>query len=312
MILKIKPVFKEKIWGGTKLFDEFEIKNRASFKNVGEAWVVSGYQGSESTIVGEKLKLNEFFKTHRKFFDYYPSENFPLLVKIINPAEDLSIQVHPNDLQAQRLDNYEFGKTEAWYILDAKKDQKIIIGTNAKNKEELLKDIKEKNYDTAFKIVDCKVGDVFNIIPGTIHAIKGGTTLYEIQQSSDLTYRLNDYDRKGFDGKPRELHLKKGIEVVNFFAKNTNDRKFIKFDDNILIESVIRNNRLDLDKITITGPVKYTFNKEKHFLIVTVASGQVIINNLRLNKYESIIITIDSMQDISFDGDAILLVGNPI
>ncbi len=312
MILKIKPVFKEKIWGGRELFNDFKIKNESSFKNIGEAWIISGYQGSESKIVGEKLTLNEFFKANKNLFDYYPSENFPLLIKIINTETDLSIQVHPNDLQAQRLDNYEFGKAEAWYILEAKKDQKIIIGTNAKNKEELFTFIKEKKHDLAFKTVDCKVGDVFNIIPGTIHAIKGGTTLYEIQQSSDLTYRLNDYDRIGLDGKPRRLDLEKGIQVVNFFAENIIDRKFIKFDDNIVIESVIRNNRLALDKITITGPVKYSFNKEKHFLAITVASGQVTINKLKLEKYESIIITPESTENVSFDGDAILLVGNPI
>ena len=212
MILKLIPVFKSKIWGGTKLKEMFGYRTEES--NIGECWGVSAIEGSESTIASEPFagwSLKRLWEERQDLFGNHPAAKFPLLVKFIDASDDLSIQVHPDDQYAAKVGSY--GKTECWTILDADPNSTILVGHVAKTKEEFLRFVVAGRYLDLVKRHPLKKGDKFFIEPGTIHAICKGTTLLEIQQSSDLTYRFYDYGRLE-NGKPRPLHLDDAIAVT--------------------------------------------------------------------------------------------------
>lgn len=260
MILKLKPVFKSKIWGGTKLKNLFHYQTEEP--NIGECWGVSAIPGSESTIVSSPFdgwSLKRLWEEKKDLFGNHPATQFPLLVKFIDAADDLSIQVHPDDAYASKVHSY--GKTECWTILDADPDSTILVGHHAKTKEEFLNYIDAGRYLELVKRYPLKKGDRFFIEPGTIHAICKGTTLLEIQQSSDLTYRFYDYGRLE-NGKPRQLHLEDAIAV----SKITDDQIRTNFENPFfdVIDSVPSGNRT-------AGP-------HGDFLIVLSGSGNLDTN----------------------------------
>lgn len=310
-MIKINPVFSEKIWGGNKLNKNYGFDTDPEVKT-GEAWIISAYPGN-SSLTEEGVELNSLYKTNKELFNNYKTEEFPLLAKILDAADDLSIQVHPNDEKAKELENYPFGKTECWYILDAEPNTDIIIGINANNKEEAKSLIENKDWDTLIKKQPIKEGDLFDIEAGTVHAILGGTIVYELQQSSDITYRLYDFDRPEADGSLRELHIDKSLEVINYDNNDVKrEAKLISKEKGIEINSLVNNNIYSLEKWEITDEVNLSLNKdEKNFLLVTVISGSIIINGTSLNTYESGIITADELNNIVIEGNATLLVGNP-
>ena len=156
---------------------------------------------------------------HPEVFGKVDSDRFPLLIKIIDAKDDLSIQVHPDDDYAKVHENGSLGKTECWYILDCKKNATIVIGHNSRTKEELSRMIHEGKWSEFIREIPIKKGDFLQIDPGTVHAIKGGTLILETQQNSDITYRVYDYGRLS-NGKPRELHIDKSIDVITVPAKS--------------------------------------------------------------------------------------------
>jgi mannose-6-phosphate isomerase class I len=193
------------------LIDRFQYQTNEP--NIGECWGVSAIPGSESTIDSppfEGWSLKRLWEERKDLFGRHPAHSFPLLVKFIDAADDLSIQVHPNDAYASKVGSY--GKTECWTILDADEDSTILVGHHAKSQDEFMRFVEAGRYLDLVKRYPLKKGDRFFIEPGTIHAICKGTTLLEIQQSSDLTYRFYDYGRLE-NGKPRPLHLEDAIAV---------------------------------------------------------------------------------------------------
>ena len=184
--------------------------------NTGECWAISAHKNGDGMIASGTyagMSLSTLYRTHRELFGDSTEEVFPLLVKIIDAKADLSIQVHPDDAYAKERENGSLGKTECWYILDCDEDATIVIGHNAKDKEELRSMIEGNEWNRLISVRAIKKGDFFQIEPGTVHAIKAGTLILETQQSGDITYRLYDYGRLQ-DGKPRELHLEKSIDVI--------------------------------------------------------------------------------------------------
>lgn len=211
MVLFFNPVFKETMWGGNKLETLFHYP---AGKSCGECWGISAHQNGITTVKDGQYQgknLMELWKDHRDLFGNYPSDEFPILVKIIDAFDDLSIQVHPNDQQA-KLEG-SLGKNECWYILDADPFTDIIIGHHAKNKAEFMSYVEHRDYHHLIQRLPIKKGDFFYIEAGTLHAICRGTLLLEVQQSSDITYRFYDYDRM-YHGQKRELHLRKAINTV--------------------------------------------------------------------------------------------------
>lgn len=213
-LLFLEPVMKEMIWGGTRLCDDFgyEIPSEAT----GECWGISAHEHGNCRIKNgtyQGITLDELWKTHRELFGDMEGEKFPLLVKIIDARDDLSIQVHPDDSYAAVHENGSYGKTECWYVLDCDEDSHIIIGHYAKDRDEAAGMIKDQRWDDFLRKIPVHKGDFFQINPGCIHAICRGTLLLETQQNSDITYRVYDYGRLN-NGQPRELHLEKSLDVI--------------------------------------------------------------------------------------------------
>jgi mannose-6-phosphate isomerase len=212
-IIFLNPVLKETIWGGRRLA-EFGCKLPGD--HVGECWAVSAHPNGDDTVASGTyagMHLSQLWAEHRELFGNAAGDRFPLLTKIIDADADLSIQVHPDDVYAQIHEKGSSGKTECWYILDAKPGATIVIGHNAKNRAEVEQMIEQKRWKEFIREIPVHKGDFFLIEPGTVHAIKGGTLLLETQQNSDITYRVYDYDRLS-SGKPRELHVKQSIDVI--------------------------------------------------------------------------------------------------
>ena len=216
-IIFLDATLKETIWGGNRL-KEFGYELPSN--NVGECWAISAHPHGDNKIKNPEYKgmtLSQLWEKEPTLFGRTNVENkevFPLLTKIIDAKADLSIQVHPDDLYAAKYENGSKGKTECWYILDCEANTKIVIGHNAKTKEEARSMIENARWSDFIREIPVHKGDFFFIKPGTIHAIKGGTLILETQQSSDITYRVYDYDRLN-NGKPRELHIDKSLDVIN-------------------------------------------------------------------------------------------------
>ncbi|MFS0983232.1 mannose-6-phosphate isomerase, class I [Enterococcus durans] len=215
----LKPVFQKKIWGGSRLKSVFgfDIPN----DKIGEDWAISAHPHGVSVVENGEFKgqkLDDLWKEHKELFGHPTEPVFPLLIKILDAEDELSVQVHPDDAYGMKHEG-ELGKTECWYIIDAEPGAEIIYGHHAKTREELAEMIKEGRWDDLLKKVPVKKGDFFYVPSGTIHAIGKGIMILETQQSSDTTYRVYDYDRKDASGQKRELHIQQSIDVTTVPAK---------------------------------------------------------------------------------------------
>ena len=213
-LIFLKPVLKSRIWGGCRLRTEWGYESNLSGE-LGECWAVSCNDQADCEVAEGRFRgkhLSELWKEEPEIFGKRNDEEFPLLVKIIDAKEDLSVQVHPDDAYAEKHCGSK-GKWECWYILDCPENAELIIGSRAHDKAELEQKVKDGEWDALLNRVPVKKGDFITVEPGTIHAITAGVELLEVQQNSDVTYRVYDYDRLQ-GGKPRELHLAQAMEVT--------------------------------------------------------------------------------------------------
>ncbi len=278
-LLFLKPVFKSVIWGGTRLHDDFgyEIPSRTT----GECWAISAHSHGDCEITEGEYKgktLSYLWKNEPSLFGKETKGDFPLLVKIIDAKQDLSIQVHPDDEYAAKYENGSFGKTECWYVLDADEGATIVIGHNASSKEEMAEMIDKRRWKEFIREIPVKKGDFFQIDPGTLHAIKGGTLILETQQNSDITYRVYDYDRLS-DGKPRELHLEKSKDVITcpYVEKSLEsaDEYGIGFIGFGKYKRLVKCDYYSVYSVDING--KGSFGGSYPFLLVSVVEGEGVM-----------------------------------
>ncbi|MDR2465634.1 MAG: mannose-6-phosphate isomerase, class I [Streptococcaceae bacterium] len=212
--LFLDSVLQEKIWGGKKLETVFGYP--LTSEKTGEYWAISAHPHGVSTINNGEfkgMKLDELWKNHKELFGNAEGEVFPLLTKILDANDWLSVQVHPDDAYGKAHAG-ELGKTECWYILDAEPGSEIIYGHHAKTREELRNMIEAGRWDDLLTRVKVKTGDFFYVPSGTMHAIGSGILILETQQSSDTTYRVYDFDRVDDAGQARELHIEESIDVM--------------------------------------------------------------------------------------------------
>ena len=231
--LKFVPIIKDKIWGGHKLQNIFG-KQPNGLPNIGESWELSGYPTDNSVVANGYLAgktLTELIGKYgeqiigKKVYNRF-GINFPLLFKLIDANDDLSIQVHPND-QTAKLRHNSFGKTEMWYVLDAEPDACLIIGFKKNcTKKEYLEALEKGEVEELLQKVPVKSGDVFFIPAGLVHAIGKGVMVAEIQESSDITYRIYDYKRTDDKGNERELHTAEAVDVINFKASKKSKTEY--------------------------------------------------------------------------------------
>ncbi|AMB97596.1 mannose-6-phosphate isomerase, class I [Aerococcus urinaeequi] len=218
----LKAYLEEKIWGGQKLRSQFNLDIPSD--QTGEAWVISGHEHGQSIVTSPEslagLSLSDLYQKHPEIFLGEVAERFPLLIKIIDAKEDLSVQVHPDDAYGLAHEN-DLGKTECWYIMDADPGAYLIYGHNAQNKEQFLEMVEENEWDQLLRKVPVHAGDFFAVPAGTIHAIGGGVLILETQQSSNTTYRVYDYGRKDAQGNERDLHIQQSADVTMFPHQDT-------------------------------------------------------------------------------------------
>lgn len=220
--LKFKPILKDKIWGGTKLASL--LNKDSQLPNVGESWEISDVEGDTSMVSNGSLEnqsLNHLLSTYKadligeKNYEKFGNK-FPLLIKFIDAKEDLSIQLHPNDELAAKRHN-SFGKTEMWYVMQADEGSNLIVDFNQKMTPELyLEHLDNKTLPKILNFDKVKAGDTYFIEVGRVHAIGAGVLLAEIQQTSDITYRIYDWERKDDFGNERELHADLAIDAIGF------------------------------------------------------------------------------------------------
>ncbi len=287
-ILFLEPVFKTMVWGGNKLKSEFGFEIPSD--QTGECWAISAHQNGDCTItkgVYQGKPLSWLWNHHRELFGNQKGEVFPLLIKIIDAKGDLSIQVHPDDEYAKVMENGALGKTECWYILDCEENSEIVIGHNAKDKNELKEMISQNRWGELLKIQPIKKGDFFQIEPGTVHAIKTGTLILETQQNSDITYRLYDYDRLDH-GKPRELHLEKSIDVIRCPHKEGESLHEESAGEAYRMVKLVECDYYTVEKIILEG--EQIFEQNKSFLNVTVISGEGTVDDNPIKKGDCFIL----------------------
>ncbi|QTJ40784.1 mannose-6-phosphate isomerase, class I [Dolosigranulum pigrum] len=309
----LTPVLQDKIWGGKKLQTEFGFDLPSD--TVGEAWVISTHPHGESTVSSPEqytgMGLNDLYHQHPELFGVDEPGTFPLLTKILDAKEDLSVQVHPDDEYGQEHEG-ELGKTECWFVISADEDATIIYGHNARTEEEFRRLVETGEWDELLREVPVKAGDFFYVPHGTIHAIKGGITILETQQNSDTTYRVYDYNRPDKDGNTRELHLEDSIAVSNIphidpAIQQQEDRVGMSAITHYLTNeyfSVYRWQIRDQLVVDLTGD----------YTLVTVLDGQGMIEIDResypVEKAQSFIIP-HGVSSVTLFGDLDMIVSNP-
>jgi mannose-6-phosphate isomerase len=275
--LKFTPILKDKIWGGTRLREHFG-KNAQS-ETLGESWELSGYEGDVSVVSNGLLAGNPLDDLIEIYMDELLGEkiysryglDFPLLFKLIDARQNLSIQVHPNDTLAAKLHNSQ-GKTEMWYVADADPDAELIIGfTNDCTQEEYLSALHAGTLENILQHVPVSKGDVLYIPAGLVHAIGQGVMVAEIQQSSDLTYRIYDYNRTDSSGNKRELHTDLALQAISFKASNSPKLQYHgKLNE---LVTLVSNEFFTTNLIELDQPLTRNFGNIDSFRVYMCMSG---------------------------------------
>lgn len=213
----LEAVLQTKIWGGEKLKTEFGMM--LPNDSIGEAWSISAHPEGISCITSPSeyagMSFKEFYLENPSLFGEDETTEFPLLVKILDAADDLSVQVHPDDVYGRQHEG-ELGKTECWYVISAEPNAKIVYGHNAETREDFASSVEKGEWSSLLREVSVKAGDFFYVPHGTIHAIGAGIVILETQQNSDTTYRVYDYDRVDDKGQKRPLHIQQSLDVTMF------------------------------------------------------------------------------------------------
>ncbi|MBQ6105786.1 MAG: class I mannose-6-phosphate isomerase [Lachnospiraceae bacterium] len=286
-ILFIEPVLKERIWGGTRL-NEYGYDLPSD--QTGECWAISAHPHGDCVVrngLYSGKTLSSLWNDHRELFGLPDAKEFPLLIKIIDARTDLSVQVHPDDAYAAEHENGAFGKTECWYVLDCKDDATIVIGHNAKTKEEAEQLIREGRFRELIREIPVHKGDFFQIEPGVLHAIKGGTLILETQQNSDVTYRVYDYDRLE-NGKPRELHKEQSLAVMKCPFRPKLGKPVTYRVGAAQVDHLITCPYYSVEHITLYGSASFTAGKV--FQNISIIDGQGAIDGVPVRKGDHLII----------------------
>ncbi|MGG3888394.1 mannose-6-phosphate isomerase, class I [Metabacillus fastidiosus] len=308
----LQPILQERIWGGEKL-KRFNYEFTSDF--IGECWGISAHPHGQSIVRNGKYKgftLERLWNENRKLFGNYKKRKFPILVKILDANKDLSVQVHPNDEFASLYENGELGKTEFWYVIDCKEGAEIVYGHHAQTKEQFIKMIEQGKWGELLHRIPIRPGDFFYVPSGTIHALCEGTLILEIQQNSDTTYRLYDYDRVDSNGEKRELHLEKAISVSNVphkdFQLNIQQRE----ENGVKITTFVRGKYFSVYKWSIE--LKGSLLQDKVFQLASVIEGEgrmyTIEGEFPLRKGDHIILPA-TLGKFIITGNITLIVSHP-
>ncbi len=309
--LKFVPITKEKIWGGNKLKNIFN--KPCTTENIGESWEVSGVEGNVSVVSNGFLQgnsLTELIKVYKDklvgscVFEKFGLE-FPLLIKYIDAKEVLSVQVHPDDIAAEERHN-SFGKTEMWYVIDADEGATLINGFNKDtNIEEYTEALKEGKLSSILNFEEVTAGSVFLIPAGRIHAIGKGMLVAEIQQTSDITYRVYDWNRTDANGKTRELHTDLALNVLDY---NSEEEYKTLYEEKINgTAGLINCKYFTTNIITLNNSIEKDYTEIDSFVIYLCVEGEFYIHSdietvFKISKGETVLIPA-SMKQMELKSD---------
>lgn len=270
--IKFENIYFEKPWGGRALA---EFRNNLPEGSIGESWDIACHKSGTGIVANGYLKGKSFKEIieelgHDLLGIGVATDKLPLLLKLIDARDKLSVQVHPGDEYAREHEG-QYGKTEAWYVLHAEPEGSLIVGTKDCTREEFIRAIEEGNTERYLNEFPVKKGDCFLINSGTIHAICAGVVIVEIQQNSDVTYRVYDY------GRPRELHIQKALEVIDFNLK-AEDLSCIDREagDNSSWQRLCRNEYFTIEKTIVNGSLS-DFSDPNRFYTITCVEGFGVI-----------------------------------
>src|SRR5699024_4907496 len=278
-------------------------------------WVISAHANGPSSISNGALKgktLLDMWQEHPELFGKASSNtDFPLLVKILDAQNDLSVQVHPDDAYAQRVVGEPYGKTECWYVLDSEADSEIVFEHKATSKTDFRQLIEKGAWDSLLNRVKVKKGDFFYVPSGTIHAIGKGIVILEIQQSSDITYRLYDYGRTDDTGKPRDLHIEEALDVTTIpHVSPTLKKAEIKKQD-LVSTQLIEADYFTVYHWDLKGSVSTPVEADYLLLSVVEGEGEIVVNDrsFTLKKGDNFILPM-SVNKYELNGDMKLIVAH--
>lgn len=279
----LKPVGKDYLWGGTRLKEEYN--KDIDMTPLAETWECSTHPDGQSIVASGKFKgktLAEVIKAHPEYLGtkYKDKGELPIMVKLIDAEKKLSVQVHPDDRYALEHENQR-GKTEMWYVLDAEPDARLIYGfAHPVNKEILKKAIENDNISKHLKKVNVNKGDVFFIPPGTVHAIGKGIVIAEIQQNSNVTYRVYDYNRKDKTGQKRELHFDKAIDVLDMSVSRDirQNPRIIRYSPGCSRELLCRCEFFEAERIQVSDKFLFEVSKTS-FQVILCTEGEGVLNS---------------------------------
>lgn len=312
--IKFQPILKDKIWGGDKLVNK--LNKKSSLKGIGESWEISDVKGDISVVKNGVL----LGKTLKELLETYTSDllgknnfanfgtSFPLLIKFIDAKQDLSVQVHPNDALSKKRHN-SFGKTEMWYIMQADLGSRLILGFNKTiTAEDYVKLLEEKKIMSVLNDVPVEKGDAFFIETGTVHAIGAGIVLAEIQQTSDITYRIYDFDRVDDAGNERELHTELAIDALNFSDKIDTEIKYTKAKNSL--NEVVKCQYFKTNFIPVVGVLELDYSKTDSFVIFMCVEGDATISleeNVETINFGETVLIPASAKNVIIKGNCNLL-----
>jgi len=280
-LLKFKPILKDKIWGGEKLATLLHKETNRT--DIGESWEISDVEGDTSVVVNGALagtNLKELIATYKgalvgeHVYKHF-GEKFPLLIKFIDAKEALSIQLHPNDTLAQQRHN-SFGKTEMWYVMQADPQANLIVGFQKDvSPEEYMHHLAHKTLTEILNIDEVNKGDVYFIPTGRVHAIGAGVLLAEIQQTSDITYRVYDWDRQDDQGNYRDLHTEEAIDAIDYTAQESYKTAYTSQPNTV--SEIVSCPYFSTSVLPIEGTITVDHSAKDSFVIYMCVAGEASI-----------------------------------
>lgn len=293
------------VWGGNRLNTEFGYDIPGD--DTGECWGICAHPNGDAVVTAEGIEgktLSQLWEERPELFGNVGGDRFPLLIKIIDAKADLSIQVHPDDTYANLHENGSLGKMECWYVIDCPKDARLVLGHKAKDQAEVREMIENGKWEDFLQYVPVKKGDFIQIDPGTVHAITTGCLLLETQQNSDITYRVYDYDRLS-NGKPRELHVQKSIDVISAPAKSPEDMvQHVQDLPKNKWNELISCKYYTVFKLDLEGEI--SFEQKAPFFNISVIEGEAVLNGTKIKKGDHLILPAD-FGAVKMEGNAELI-----
>ncbi len=280
-LLRFKPILREYLWGGRRLGTELD-KPIGSGPHYAESWEVVDHREDQSVVADGPLAgktLQQLVKEHGRelFGRHYPRDQFPLLLKFLDCQRTLSVQVHPNDEQGAKLDPPDLGKTEAWVVLSTEPGSKIYAGLKSGvDRQTLDREVTRGNCEVCLHEFEPRAGDCVLIKAGTVHALGAGLLVAEIQQASDTTYRLFDWNRLDTDGKPRQLHIQQALDVTDY-KRGPVDPVTPSSTGDEQRERLVQCDKFILDRLRLSEP--YKLPDDNRFHILAVVEGALSITS---------------------------------